>query len=347
MIHPCQTGQVPTGTQAPAPDAHRCRPNGRVHRQLALLALLATGSCGSDLTTNPGALRFGQIGGVRVELDAPLRLGVGTLHQALVWESSGEWTLEESISYRGLHGDQDTRANPGQAGLFAEGYASLITQLNDVPGQKLFIAELSQELDPPCGQTRTRIRFEVRDDVKEEEASWTRCADGSLANLTTLDAGPDAAASRVVLAALLARNRTLGETFVSAYAGSVPFGTLERGDDTPSGLDTPTVILSRNDWQSFWRSHAGEQEPPAVDFAEEMVIVGTVGPREEAGDSVEVRRILQVDLGTLTEVYERVPGDFCSPAARTHAPYHIVVAPRTPPPIRFADVRVELVSCGS
>jgi len=314
---------------------------------MALVTLLATGACGGDLTTNPGALRFGQIGGVRVELEAPLRLGVGTLRQVLAWESSGEWTLQESISYRDLPGDEDIRTHPGQPSLFAEGYASLITQLNDVPGQKLFIEELSQELEPPCGQTRTRIRFEIRDDVKGEEASWTRCADGSLANLTTLDAGPDAAASRVVLAALLARNRTLGETFASAYAGSVPFGTLERGDDTPSGLEAPAVILSRSEWQSFWRSHAGDREAPAVDFAEEMVIVGAVGPREEAGDSVEVRRILQVDLGTLTEVYERVPGDFCSPAARTHVPYHIVVAPRTPAPIRFADVRVELVSCGS
>jgi hypothetical protein len=112
-------------------------------------------------------------------------------------------------------------------------------------------------------------------------------------------------------------------------------------------LEAPAVILSRTDWQSFWRSHSSAQEPPAVDFAAEMVIVGVVGPREEAGDSVEVRRILQVDLGTLTELYERVPGDFCSPAARTHVPYHIVVAPRTPLPIRFADVRVELVPCGS
>ncbi len=328
------------------PHVGRRRP-GRVRLEAAFLALTVLPACGGDLPTNPGALRFGQIGGVEVELEAPLRLGVGTLRQVLSWESSGAWTLQESMFYRDLWGDEDVRSNPGHPSLFAEGYASLITQLNDVPGQELFIDELSQALDPTCGPTRTRIRLAIRDDVKEEQASWVRCADGSLANLTTLDAGPDAAASRVVLAALLARNRTLGETFVSTYAGSVPFGTLDRGEDTPSGLEEPTVFLNRNDWMTFWRSHGGETEVPAVDFTEEMVIVGVVGEREEAGDSVEVRRILQVDLGTLTEVYERVPGDFCSPAARSHVPYHIVVAPRTPLPIRFADVRVEQVSCGS
>ena len=73
---------------------------------------------------------------------------------------------------------------------------------------------------------------------------------------------------------------------------------------------------------------------------------GSVGVREEAGDSVEVRKILPVDQGTLIEVWERVPGDFCSPASRTHVPYHVVVSPLTPEPQRFSDVRIERVPCG-
>ena len=108
----------------------------------------------------------------------------------------------------------------------------------------------------------------------------------------------------------------------------------------------PFPVLDDVAWSAFWLEHSGNAEPPEGDFDSEMVIVGAVGQRHEAGDSVEVRQILQVDDGTLTHLFERVPGNFCSPVARTHYPFHIVVSPRTPSPIRFADIGLEEVSCG-
>ena len=111
-------------------------------------------------------------------------------------------------------------------------------------------------------------------------------------------------------------------------------------------LAAPFPVLDDAAWSAFWLEHSGGTEPPEVDFESEMVIVAAVGQRHEAGDSVEVRRILPVLNGTLTHLFERVPGDFCSPVARTHYPFHIVVSPRTPSPIRFADVGVEFVPCG-
>jgi hypothetical protein len=86
--------------------------------------------------------------------------------------------------------------------------------------------------------------------------------------------------------------------------------------------------------------------PPPVDWAEEVVLVAAVGVRSEAGDSVEIRRILQTGEGTQVTLFERVPGDFCSPAAREHFPVHIVVAPRTALPIRFSEIQKERVPCG-
>jgi hypothetical protein len=319
-----------------------------------LALLLATGSlsaCGDNGTAPPGTLRFGQLGQIRAELMVPLRgastLAAGQLRQVLTWESGGSWTLEESISYRGLLGDDELRHNPGNAALFAADYASLITQLNEVQGLELFIDELPRDTDPQCGQTGTRLSFSIRDDIRDEEYTWIRCVSGSLGNLTPVGAGPDPSASRVALATMLARDRTLGEDFVSAYAGSVPFGTLDRGEDTPTRLSAPVAFLDESSWESFWDDHAGPRtSPPTVDFGEEMVIVGAVGIRSEAGNAVEVRRVLQVYEGTLTEIFERVPGDFCSPAAQSHVPFHIIVAPRTPAPIRFADIRVERVPCG-
>lgn len=326
-------------------------PGSEGHR-LLYLALASLLACGDNGTAPPGTLRIGQLGQIRAELEVPLRgattLAAGQLRQILTWESAGVWTLEESISYRDLLGDEESRGNPGDPALFAADYASLITQVNEVQGLELFIDELRRDTVPNCGQTGTRLTFSIRDDIRDEEYTWVRCVSGSLADLTPMDAGPDPAASRVALATMLARDRTLGEDFVSAYAGSVPFGTIDRGEDTPTRLSAPVAFLDESSWRAFWSDHAGAKTAsPAVDFSEEMVIVGAVGIRSEAGNSVEVRRVLQVYEGTLTEIFERVPGDFCSPAAQSHVPFHIVVAPRTPAPIRFADIRIERVPCGS
>jgi hypothetical protein len=148
------------------------------------------------------------------------------------------------------------------------------------------------------------------------------------------------------MAALLVREATVGEGWNSAYLGTVPFGTLDRGEHSSTPITSPVTYIDARGFQAFWEGHAPSRPIPSVDFTKEMVVVGVVGERKEAGDSVEVRRILQVDQGTVIEVVERLPGDFCSPAARTHVPYHVVVAPRTPIPHRFADIKVERVSCG-
>lgn len=309
------------------------------------MALLVS-ACGDDGGPDPNALRIGQIGHIEVALEAPLRLGEGMLRQTLIWSSSGAWSLNEAISYRGLEGDQTFHRSNGDPSQYAGAYASLITQLNEVDGLELFIDELPPDLTPECGPTRTRLTFTIQDDARERRVTWVRCADGSYGNLTPAGAGPDAAASRVVLAALLAREATLGDDWAWAYLGSVPFGTLDRGENSRSAITAPVTYIDAGGFHRFWAEHAPDRPVPSVDFSRDMVVVGLVGIRREAGDSVEVRRILQVDLGTLVEVIERVPGDFCSPAARTHVPYHVVVAPRTPIPHRFADVPVERVACG-
>ena len=317
---------------------------------LPLLAgvVLSATACGDNGTTDPEAYRYGQIGRIEVTLEAPLRLGDGQLTQKLVWASSGAWTLHESISYRGLEGDQALHRSPADPAPFVSAYGSLITQLNEVDALKLFVADsiLKAGLSAECGQTRTRISFKIRDDAREDSVTWTQCANGSLSNLSPEGAGPDPGAARLVIGTLLAREATVGEKWTSAYNGSVPFGTLDRGDDSASPITTPVTFIDAGGFASFWESHARGRPAPSVDFSKDMVVVGLIGARDEAGESVEVRRILQVDLGTVTHVFRQVPGDFCSPVARRHVPYHVVVAPRTPIPHRFAEIQVEYVSCG-
>jgi hypothetical protein len=101
-------------------------------------------------------------------------------------------------------------------------------------------------------------------------------------------------------------------------------------------------------WAAFWQAHKDDLSAalPEVDWSSEMVLVAAVGVRVEAGDSVEVRRVLQTGQGSQVDLFERIPGDFCSPASRSHYPVHIVVAPRTLEPIRFSEVVTERVPCG-
>lgn len=328
------------------------------HVRLLKVAFMAalTLSCGDDNGTNIDSLRFGQIGEVEVGVVAPLvsEGGAGELQQILTWGSSGAWVLREIISYRGLQGDETVVKNEGDPVAYASWYASLITQLNDNAGVELF--SISPEPPIACQPSRARVTITIWDDLREEEASWVRCAEGNLATLSTAEAGPDLEAGRVIQAAILVRDFTQGSGFVSNYVGSVPFGTLDRSEDSGANLQEPRRFYTVPEgnpkpptgWLAFWRDHNGTAAPdiPRVDWTREMAIVAAVGLRTEAGDSVEVRRILQTGQQTQVTLYERVPGDFCSPAARDHYPVHVVVAPRTLLPIEFSEIEVERVPCG-
>ncbi len=323
-----------------------------------LLAFLFTG-CEDDNGIQPGSLRFGQVGEIRVTLVVPLLFNgtAGELQQILTWSSTGAWQLRENISYRGLPGDEQLRRSTGDSGAFASFYAELITQLNESPGLKLFVPQLDPTLDPDCSAGGTRISFLIRDQIRGETVTWVRCAEGSLGTLNTAEAAPDPEAVRVIQAAILVRDYTHSDGFTSAYIGSVPFGTLDRGEDSGARLPRSRVFLSQPEgsiatppeWNDFWRTHKGNPAavPPPVDWRTEMVLVAAVGERIEAGDSIEIRRVLQTGEGTQVTLFERVPGDFCSPASRSHYPIHIIVAPRTREPIFFAEVVKERVSCGS
>jgi hypothetical protein len=337
------------------------RSSGSKDRRILLLLALFLGvffqGCGNDTGTPPlDSLRFGQLGEVKVGVVAPLVFGdgMGELQQVLTWGNSGAWVLREIISYRGLVGDETVKRNEGDPVAYASAYASLITQLNETEGVELFSIPPLPLLT--CAPGRTRVTVTIWDEVREEEASWIRCAAGTLGTLQTSEAGPDLEAGRVIQAAILQRDFTQGVNFASAYVGSVPFGTLDRGEESGAGLQEPKAFFSvpegnpnvPSDWLAFWLSHNGTRPPsiPHVDWAREMVLVAAVGVRSEAGDSVEVRRVIQTGEATQVVLFERVPGNFCSPAARDHRPFHIVVAPRTLLPIRFGDVVIERVPCG-
>ncbi len=302
-------------------------------------------ACDGTTPVTPGDSRFGQIGVVQIQVETPLALGVGELVQSIRWTSRGDWSLEEEILYEGVQGDASDQELAPPFNVSAGVYAQWIAQVNGSPGLDLFIPGLDPDLDPDCPPSQSRVSLSIRDQRLAETRSWVRCAPGSLRNLTPAGSGPDANAARVINAAALVRDFTVGSSFTSEYRGSVPFATLARGEGLGTVLNSPLALTAENEFLAFW-SGAGLGTVPTVDFATEMVIVAAFGVRSEAGDSVEVRRVLPVETGTLVEVVERVPGNFCSPASRQQVPYHVVVLPRVSTPIRFAELRVERVPCG-
>jgi hypothetical protein len=282
------------------------------------------------------------------QLRAPLSLGEGTLEQTLRWSSDGRWSVREKVLYRGLLGDEQVVRVEAPEATLAGAYAQWITQINDNPGLSLFIDDLDPSVDPDCPFPQARVTLTLRDDAQNRSVTWIRCASGFLATLTPSGAGPDPAAARVVTAGILARDFAIGRAFRSAFVGTLPFGTLDEGEASGFPLSSPLVIQDEDSWSEYWQTHRPEGVPlPPVDFETETVVVAVVGERLEAGDSVEVRRVLPVQLGTIVELVERVPGDFCSPAERRQTPYHIVVTPRLRSPVGFArPVPVERVPCG-
>ncbi len=314
---------------------------------VAVLALVALSGCSDNGAGPAESLRFGQVGSARIVLTTPLALGAGALTQEIVWQSDGVWELRESVSYQGQEGDSDVRHIRGNVEVSAGIYAEWINQVNEAPGLRLFVEALDPFLDPVCTDLQSRLSLTIVDHGRGEERSWTRCTPGPLRSITPVGSGPDAAAGRVANAALLLRDYTVGDAFVSAYAGTVPFATIDRGDDSAAGLVGPLVIGDQASWTSFWSEHARSQgPPPTVDFERDLVLVGAVGERQEAGETVHVRQVLAVASGTVVVLQERVPGDFCSPAERPHVPFHIVRLPRVPEPVTYAEVGVVRVPCG-
>ncbi len=317
----------------------------------ALLGLVLT-ACDDDPTglVDP---RFGQVGELLVEVRSPVFGGTGVLEESLLWTSRGPWVLAERISYGGVQGAETIRRPTLNPGELVQEYASLIRQLNETQGLRLFVDAVPQDLNPTCAGTRSQLAVTIRDTFRDEQARWVRCVDGTLFTASPASAGPDAGASRIATAAQLARSFTLGDNLVSTYLGTVPFSTLDQGPTSTARPSGPIVFRSSDGavppgWSSFAELHFGEAATDfEVDWENEMVLLGAIGRRLEAGGSVRVQRVLPIDQGTRIELVERVPGDFCSPAAQENWPFHLVVAPRTAPPVIFNQPVVERVPCGA
>lgn len=315
---------------------------------MLLLVLLA--SCGGEPTVLPSP-RFAQIGELRADVEVPLAGGEGRLEGTLVWQSDGRWVLVERIYYLDRLGEEVVRRSRTNPGERSGEYTALVTQLNETPGLRL-PGEVEQEGPATCAPNQARVTFAMVDAFRDQVARWTRCATGNLFTVTPGSGTPDLGAPRVITAVQLTRSFTVGDAERSIFEGSLPFATLDRGPDSPAREARSRAFLSEDGspppgWEAFWGRHA---EPgvtsPDIDWTREMALLATPGLRMEAGHAVGVRRVLPVGVATQVQAVEAVPGDFCAPAALERYPYHLVIAPRGPAPVDFADLLPQRIPCG-
>jgi len=338
----------------------------RISSVLSIL-LLAAGC--SDGPLDPSDYLFGQIGEVQVEVRSPLGSPVGlpgvtqgALYETLRWQSNGGWTLAERVTYDRVVGSETVRKSRLNPGQLTQEYASLIRQLTESSPIQL-LGLVTQDLSPNCGaapytQLATQVTISIHDELRGEVAQWTRCSRGILLAPDPADgiapnlAAPGVQAARVIAAAQLVRSSTLGDASASTHAGTIPFATLDQGENSPGLPEVSRVFRSTQSgppaaFAEFWLEHAGSGTPlPDVSWPQEMVVLAAVGARSEAGDVVQIRRVVNEGAALRIEVVQRIPGDFCSPAARTIHPFHLVVLPTSPLPPEFSSPQVERVPCG-
>lgn len=104
-----------------------------------------------------------------------------------------------------------------------------------------------------------------------------------------------------------------------------------------SGVEEPKQVVVRSpaEWDSLWKSHAGPQTAPAVDFSTNMVAAVFLGTRPTGGHRVEIVGTRREKDLLIIEYIERAPGADAIVTQVLTSPFHIVKLPRFNGPIRF------------
>jgi hypothetical protein len=97
------------------------------------------------------------------------------------------------------------------------------------------------------------------------------------------------------------------------------------------------VLRTAGDWESFWKQ-VGQDQPRALDVANEMAVLISLGERRTGGFAVEVLRAGPQDQKLVVEYRETKPApDMMVIQALTY-PWVIAVLPRTDLPVELRDV---------
>ncbi|PYR25758.1 MAG: hypothetical protein DMF92_19925 [Acidobacteria bacterium] len=121
-------------------------------------------------------------------------------------------------------------------------------------------------------------------------------------------------------------------------APAIPMKTIDAG--MQSQIEEPRQVTARSaeEWAKVWRQHSWDREPPAVDFAHDMVVGVFLGGRPTAGFGVQLVGTRE-DRGALVVQYrETRPPAGSITAQIITSPYQLVTLPKRAGDIRFEKI---------
>jgi len=133
-----------------------------------------------------------------------------------------------------------------------------------------------------------------------------------------------------------------------AEAAALPFETIvQRSIPGQSGPERREVVRDQSAWQAAWGSlREGSDlptEPPAVDFAREMVILAAM-ETQSCVSRVTIRSVTRTDGALVVDLLEAPPAPNCV-CITSERPIHVIRLERVDLPERF-EVERGVTSCG-
>lgn len=127
---------------------------------------------------------------------------------------------------------------------------------------------------------------------------------------------------------------------LAVFMGQVPAALPTVAQGASSGVEEPRQVVVRSpaEWDTLWKSHAGPQAAPAVDFSTSMVAAVFLGERPTGGYRVEIVGVRREKDALVVEYVERAPGAADIVTQILTSPFHIVKLPQFNGPIRFRKV---------
>ena len=124
---------------------------------------------------------------------------------------------------------------------------------------------------------------------------------------------------------------------LAVMMAQVPGAVATVAQGPASAVNNPREVVVRTlpEWEALWKSHAGPQPAPAVDFSTSLVAAVFLGTRPTAGFGVEISATRRENDALVVEYVERAPGADAIVAQMLTSPFHIVKLPRFDGPVRF------------
>jgi hypothetical protein len=123
----------------------------------------------------------------------------------------------------------------------------------------------------------------------------------------------------------------------TASAPSLPYHTIAHGSGPGSAVTKRAVYVARDvaTWRRLWRqlNPGSSPRPPAVDFAQFMVVLVTQGQKPTGGYDITVKTIRRTRGRLVVTVTEQAPGPHCVLPQIVTAPYDAVRVQRTGRPV--------------